>query len=469
MPNRIKKQALLLRLCHSNTAFQLGSCLSFSVQVDVKDRKWGLKTYPQCFLGSGAADSIIQVASQLGVAVNRNTACELLQLMADAYLFVHVTKDQLHVYRDDPKVYFKYDAPAPRNVTAKKKEKKKEKKRKKKRKKKKKKKKKKEKKRKTSKLTKKKNTEKQRGKKQSADKNATSLGLFRFADPAVYSARYLKTRLRCKRIGEAKVRSEGCRAKRPIFLIPGIYSSVLEVWSSQERPRWQRERLWVDFGKVGFFSGKDTTAKTSLDENERRAKAREFVRHLMPAADGVSDPEGIRVRPREGMGGIDYLTDGFFKESSCVYGTTIKVRSVFRTKNQKKHTPPPKINPRKKPLQKKPSQKKLQKKPKNKTTQKAKKKKTKKQKKKTKTTAFSLLTVQICSEFAGCWLRCHKSPRCAIRLANRPERLGKAGRLLFAPKGKHRVLRCRNRRTRGSSWTLNGLSRNFLLFEFCWR
>lgn len=86
-------------------------CLRFGTQqVDIADRKWGLKTYPSCFLGSTAATTIIQLAAEIaGVPMTRASACHLLQLMADSYLFVHVTSDLLHVYRDDPKVYFKYD------------------------------------------------------------------------------------------------------------------------------------------------------------------------------------------------------------------------------------------------------------------------------------------------------------------------------------------------------------------------
>lgn len=142
----------------------------------------------------------------------------------------------------------------------------------------------------------------------------------------MYSTKYLKDRLHAKRIGEAKARGEGCRAKRPIVLIPGIFSSVLEVWQSLEKPKWLREKLWIDLSKVGFFSGKDTRSNVELTDEERRAMAKEFVRHMMPGPDGCSDPPGIKVRPREGVSGIDFLTDGFFKDSSIIFETMIRVR-----------------------------------------------------------------------------------------------------------------------------------------------
>jgi hypothetical protein len=245
--------------------------------VDVADRKWGLKTYPKCFLGSNAATVVVQIVVEMtGAAITRAVASELLQAMADMYLFVHVTADQLHIFRDDAKVYFKYTAPPWPSIFS--------------------------------------------------FRPLIPLRSSRFVDPIVYATKYLKDRLRVKRIGEAKARGEGCRAKRPIVLIPGIYSSVLEVWQSDEKPSWQREKLWIDLSKVGFFSGKDTTGKADLTDDEKRSLAKEFVRHMMPAADGHSDPPGIKVRPREGLAGIDYLTEGFFKDSSCVYALMIRVR-----------------------------------------------------------------------------------------------------------------------------------------------
>lgn len=158
-----------------------------------------------------------------------------------------------------------------------------------------------------------------------------SLLRIRFADAVVHSAKYLKDKLRVKRIGEAKARGEGARAKRPLVLIPGVYSSVLDVWDSHEKPEWLREKLWIDLGKVGFWSGKDNRANANLTDEQKRAQAKEFVRHMMPAADGCSDPPGIKVRPKAGIAGIDFLTEGFFKDSSTVYGLMIRVRSRGRS------------------------------------------------------------------------------------------------------------------------------------------
>lgn len=52
---------------------------------------------------------IIQnVAEIAGTALARNAACDILQHMADLYLFVNVNKDQLHTFNDDPKAFYRF-------------------------------------------------------------------------------------------------------------------------------------------------------------------------------------------------------------------------------------------------------------------------------------------------------------------------------------------------------------------------
>jgi hypothetical protein len=40
--------------------------------------------------------------------------------------------------------------------------------------------------------------------------------------------------------------------------------------------------------------------------------------------DGFSDPPGIKVRPREGLEGIDYMADGFLRPGTFIFGKLIK-------------------------------------------------------------------------------------------------------------------------------------------------
>jgi len=77
---------------------------------------------------------------------------------------------------------------------------------------------------------------------------------------------------------------------KPILLVPGICSSALEIWTSpwtSEDSAWQRELLWVCPSKM---------------------LSRNFFMQHMRLRDGWKDPLNIKVRPVEGLSGIDYLS-----------------------------------------------------------------------------------------------------------------------------------------------------------------
>lgn len=73
---------------------------SFRSGVEVKDRKYRLMTFKQCFIGSDAVDFMVSN----GIASNREEAIKLGQsLMTELSLFEHVTRD--HPFADDHLFY----------------------------------------------------------------------------------------------------------------------------------------------------------------------------------------------------------------------------------------------------------------------------------------------------------------------------------------------------------------------------
>ena len=72
----------------------------FQTKVSIQDRKYHLKTYKQCFLGSEAVNVLIQS----GFVSTRSEAVALGQLLqSELYLFEHVTRD--HPLLDEDKFY----------------------------------------------------------------------------------------------------------------------------------------------------------------------------------------------------------------------------------------------------------------------------------------------------------------------------------------------------------------------------
>eukprot|EP01119_Soliformovum_irregulare_P003200 TRINITY_DN1353_c0_g1_i2.p1 TRINITY_DN1353_c0_g1~~TRINITY_DN1353_c0_g1_i2.p1 ORF type:complete len:685 (-),score=160.67 TRINITY_DN1353_c0_g1_i2:31-1869(-) len=163
----------------------------------------------------------------------------------------------------------------------------------------------------------------------------------------------------------------GCKPKHPIALVPGFGATGLEAWESPEE-EWIRQRIWLSFtklgqkvlseritsatesmrgivGSMGNFLGSFVSRKPSdkpmesgspsvpiaevtetiekeviIDESItpeiERAK---WLKHLMLSPDGRSDPKGIKVRPIEGLSGVDYV-DTNFKGLSYVFGPIIR-------------------------------------------------------------------------------------------------------------------------------------------------
>ena len=68
---------------------------AFKSNVEVKDRKYHLKAYPQCFIGSEAVDYLIES----GHAITREDAVDLGRALQACHLFEHVTRD--HQFQDN--------------------------------------------------------------------------------------------------------------------------------------------------------------------------------------------------------------------------------------------------------------------------------------------------------------------------------------------------------------------------------
>ena len=120
-------------------------------------------------------------------------------------------------------------------------------------------------------------------------------------------------------VGEA-LAGAGFAPFYPIMIIPGLASSALECWETP-KSAWLRERVWVDPLKIGSpaFAAKFTKTINSFkktkpavpsgddDMNNFDADQRIWLRHMLTAPDGFSDPPGIKVRPCVGLAAIDYL------------------------------------------------------------------------------------------------------------------------------------------------------------------
>lgn len=83
---------------------------NFRANVDIKDRKYRLKTFKQCFIGTEAVDYLLET----GHAQSRDDAVQLGRSLAhEFHLFEHVTRD--HEFVDDYKFY-KFTDPSERGT-----------------------------------------------------------------------------------------------------------------------------------------------------------------------------------------------------------------------------------------------------------------------------------------------------------------------------------------------------------------
>eukprot|EP01094_Clydonella_sp_ATCC50884_P022494 TRINITY_DN5186_c0_g1_i2.p1 TRINITY_DN5186_c0_g1~~TRINITY_DN5186_c0_g1_i2.p1 ORF type:complete len:1026 (-),score=294.33 TRINITY_DN5186_c0_g1_i2:182-3052(-) len=134
--------------------------------------------------------------------------------------------------------------------------------------------------------------------------------LYSFESPGLKDLEALRKRTGIKSIGRA-MKSEKCTPRFPVVLVPGLASTALEVWDSEEAPEWLGERVWIDVNKIGSLAQVQKVKnmlRSSKKSDDDSAPGRKWLRHLCLLDDGFSDPPGIKTRPCEGLGAIDYLS-----------------------------------------------------------------------------------------------------------------------------------------------------------------
>ncbi len=97
--------------------------------------------------------------------------------------------------------------------------------------------------------------------------------------------------------------SQGYKADHPVILIPGIVSTGLESWTTDERSAsYFRKRLW----------GTTTMMRTIVFEKDM------WVRHLSLDPESGLDPPGIRVRAAEGLDAASFFAAGYWIWSKVI-------------------------------------------------------------------------------------------------------------------------------------------------------
>lgn len=93
------------------------------------------------------------------------------------------------------------------------------------------------------------------------------------------------------------MKNMGAKAHFPVLMIPGIVSTGLELWEGKECAKpYFRERLW----------GTLTMIRTILLDKEC------WLEHMKLDPSTGMDPEGVRMRPAQGLEAADFLMPGFW-------------------------------------------------------------------------------------------------------------------------------------------------------------
>lgn len=154
-----------------------------------------------------------------------------------------------------------------------------------------------------------------------------------------------------------KYAEKGWTPNKPVLIVPGLCSSALTVHESTHTP-WVGKRVWLDMNCIGFDKVWDTipggkkhkpkkvkTGTKSTSTGSVAAEAtfiygssadaaakhdallkRKWVNHIMlDPKDGISDPEGLKVRPVDGLDGVMYLDPGALTSAlSYVFGPLVE-------------------------------------------------------------------------------------------------------------------------------------------------
>ena len=100
-----------------------------------------------------------------------------------------------------------------------------------------------------------------------------------------------------------RLQEAGYRAEHPVVLLPGIISTGLESWTTNEDASgYFRKRLW----------GTTTMMRTIVFEKER------WIKHLSLDPYTGLDPAGIKVRAAEGLDAASYFVSGYWIWSKII-------------------------------------------------------------------------------------------------------------------------------------------------------
>lgn len=131
-------------------------------------------------------------------------------------------------------------------------------------------------------------------------------------------------------LGMAK-RSQGFQPGHPIVMVPGLASSALVVEHSDHNPSWNGTLLWMSLQKLSASKlkrvGRQPNLQRERSDTVRIREGNDFIKHIClgPVRDGMSDPEGISVRPVPGIAGCAYLAKEKILESvSYVMGVLVE-------------------------------------------------------------------------------------------------------------------------------------------------
>jgi len=115
----------------------------------------------------------------------------------------------------------------------------------------------------------------------------------------------------------SKFRARGWSPLKPVLVIPGLCSSCLVVTESPYDD-WKGKQIWLNLGSIGFDKillgnvmrnmRKRDDSRSNLNlEDSQKAQKRKWMQHMRLKADGISDPDGIKVRAMKGLKGCAYL------------------------------------------------------------------------------------------------------------------------------------------------------------------
>jgi phospholipid:diacylglycerol acyltransferase len=94
-----------------------------------------------------------------------------------------------------------------------------------------------------------------------------------------------------------QAQSEGIKAKYPVIMIPGVISTGLESWGTEESSRqYFRKRLWGSWSMMRALV---------LDKPN-------WKRHVMLDKDTGLDPPGIKLRAAQGFDAADFFITGYW-------------------------------------------------------------------------------------------------------------------------------------------------------------